>query len=93
MVDKTFRTYTDREHRAMAGLSWGGCQALIMSGSPGAAASRSLFLTSLNGKQTIRHNKSQNRLEERFWDFFIYFLSLNSRTEITSRRIFYYVRT
>ncbi len=25
MVDKTFRTYTDREHRAMAGLSWGGC--------------------------------------------------------------------
>ena len=26
MVDKTFRTYTDREHRAMAGLSWGGCQ-------------------------------------------------------------------
>ena len=53
MVDKTFRTYTDREHRAMAGLSWGGCQTLIMSGSPGAAASRSLFLTSLNGKQII----------------------------------------
>lgn len=26
MVDKTFRTYTDREHRAMAGLSWGGYQ-------------------------------------------------------------------
>ncbi len=26
MVDKTFRTYTDREHRAMAGLSWGGKQ-------------------------------------------------------------------
>jgi hypothetical protein len=51
MVDKTFHTYTDREHRAMAGLSWGGCQALIMSGSPGAAASRNLFLTSLNGKQ------------------------------------------
>lgn len=25
-VDKTFRTYTDREHRAMAGLSWGGKQ-------------------------------------------------------------------
>ena len=32
-------------------------QALIMSGSPGAAASRSLFLISLSGKQTIRHNK------------------------------------
>lgn len=46
-----------------------------------------------NGKQTIRHNKSQNCLEERFWDLFIYFLPLNSRTEITSRRIFYYVRT
>ena len=43
-------------------------QALIMSGSPGAAASRSLFLISLSGKQTIRHYKSQNRLEERFWD-------------------------
>lgn len=26
MVDKTFRTLTDREHRAMAGLSWGGHQ-------------------------------------------------------------------
>ena len=26
MVDKTFRTYTDRDHRAMAGLSWGGFQ-------------------------------------------------------------------
>ena len=26
MVDKKFRTYTDRDHRAMAGLSWGGCQ-------------------------------------------------------------------
>ena len=26
MVDKEFRTYTDREHRAMAGLSWGGKQ-------------------------------------------------------------------
>ncbi len=26
MIDKTFRTYTDREHRAMAGLSWGGHQ-------------------------------------------------------------------
>lgn len=26
MVDKTFRTYTDRDHRAMAGLSWGGKQ-------------------------------------------------------------------
>ena len=26
MIDKTFRTYTDREHRAMAGLSWGGKQ-------------------------------------------------------------------
>jgi len=25
-IDKTFRTYTDREHRAMAGLSWGGHQ-------------------------------------------------------------------
>lgn len=25
-IDKTFRTYTDREHRAMAGLSWGGKQ-------------------------------------------------------------------
>lgn len=25
-VDETFRTYTDREHRAMAGLSWGGKQ-------------------------------------------------------------------
>ena len=24
MIDRTFRTYTDREHRAMAGLSWGG---------------------------------------------------------------------
>lgn len=23
-IDKTFRTYTDRDHRAMAGLSWGG---------------------------------------------------------------------
>ena len=23
MIDRTFRTYTDREHRAMAGLSWG----------------------------------------------------------------------
>ena len=41
-----------------------------MSGSPGAAASRNLFLTSLNGKQTIRHNKSQNCLEEQFWDYF-----------------------
>lgn len=26
MVDKTFRTKTDRENRAMAGLSWGGHQ-------------------------------------------------------------------
>ena len=26
MIDKIFRTYTDRDHRAMAGLSWGGCQ-------------------------------------------------------------------
>ena len=26
MVDQTFRTKTDREHRAMAGLSWGGFQ-------------------------------------------------------------------
>ncbi|MDL2212941.1 acetyl xylan esterase [Bacteroides sp. OttesenSCG-928-E20] len=26
MIDSTFRTYTDREHRAMAGLSWGGKQ-------------------------------------------------------------------
>lgn len=26
MIDKTFRTYPDREHRAMAGLSWGGKQ-------------------------------------------------------------------
>lgn len=26
MIDKTFRTKTDRNHRAMAGLSWGGCQ-------------------------------------------------------------------
>ena len=26
MIDRTFRTYTDREHRAMAGLSWGGHQ-------------------------------------------------------------------
>lgn len=26
MIDKTFRTKTDREHRAMAGLSWGGHQ-------------------------------------------------------------------
>ena len=26
MIDKTFRTSTDREHRAMAGLSWGGKQ-------------------------------------------------------------------
>lgn len=26
MVDRTFRTKTDREHRAMAGLSWGGFQ-------------------------------------------------------------------
>ena len=25
-IDKTFRTYTDRDHRAMAGLSWGGHQ-------------------------------------------------------------------
>ena len=25
-IDETFRTYTDREHRAMAGLSWGGKQ-------------------------------------------------------------------
>jgi enterochelin esterase-like enzyme len=25
-IDKTFRTLTDREHRAMAGLSWGGFQ-------------------------------------------------------------------
>ena len=25
-IDKTFRTYTDRDHRAMAGLSWGGKQ-------------------------------------------------------------------
>ena len=25
-IDKTFRTYADREHRAMAGLSWGGRQ-------------------------------------------------------------------
>ena len=76
MVDKTFRTYTDREHRAMGGLSWGGCQALIMSGSPGAAASRSLFLTSLSGKQTIRHNKSQNCLEEQFWDFLYHLFNI-----------------
>lgn len=27
MIDKTFRTKSDREHRAMAGLSWGGHQA------------------------------------------------------------------
>ena len=26
MIDKTFRTLTDRDHRAMAGLSWGGHQ-------------------------------------------------------------------
>ncbi len=26
MIDRTFRTYTDRDHRAMAGLSWGGKQ-------------------------------------------------------------------
>lgn len=26
MIDKTFRTYTDRENKAMAGLSWGGKQ-------------------------------------------------------------------
>ncbi len=26
LVDSTFRTYTDRDHRAMAGLSWGGYQ-------------------------------------------------------------------
>jgi len=26
MIDKTFRTLTDRDHRAMAGLSWGGKQ-------------------------------------------------------------------
>jgi enterochelin esterase-like enzyme len=26
MIDKTFRTIPDREHRAMAGLSWGGLQ-------------------------------------------------------------------
>lgn len=26
MIDQTFRTKTDREHRAMAGLSWGGYQ-------------------------------------------------------------------
>ncbi len=26
MIDKTFRTYTDRDHSAMAGLSWGGHQ-------------------------------------------------------------------
>ncbi len=26
MIDRTFRTKTDREHRAMAGLSWGGHQ-------------------------------------------------------------------
>lgn len=26
MIDKTFRTYADRDHRAMAGLSWGGKQ-------------------------------------------------------------------
>ena len=26
MVDQKFRTFTDRDHRAMAGLSWGGCQ-------------------------------------------------------------------
>lgn len=25
-IDETFRTYTDRDHRAMAGLSWGGKQ-------------------------------------------------------------------
>ena len=54
-----------------------------MSGSPGAAASRSLFLISLSGKQTIRHNKSQNRLEERFWDYLyhlfnIYTIYINS---------------
>ena len=28
MIDSTFRTIPDREHRAMAGLSWGGHQAL-----------------------------------------------------------------
>lgn len=26
MIDNTFRTLSDRDHRAMAGLSWGGCQ-------------------------------------------------------------------
>lgn len=26
MIDKTFRTYADRDHRGMAGLSWGGHQ-------------------------------------------------------------------
>lgn len=25
-IDRTFRTLTDRDHRAMAGLSWGGHQ-------------------------------------------------------------------
>ena len=30
MVDKTFRTKTDRDHRAMAGLSWGGHQTFDM---------------------------------------------------------------
>ena len=29
-VEKTFRTYTDRDHRAMAGLSWGGHQTFDM---------------------------------------------------------------
>ena len=29
-IDKTFRTLTDRDHRAMAGLSWGGHQAFDM---------------------------------------------------------------
>ena len=28
MIDKTFRTKTDRDHRAMAGLSWGGRQTM-----------------------------------------------------------------
>lgn len=28
MIDSTFRTIPDRDHRAMAGLSWGGHQAL-----------------------------------------------------------------
>jgi enterochelin esterase family protein len=28
MIDATYRTIPDRDHRAIAGTSWGGCQAL-----------------------------------------------------------------